>query len=176
MHTPLIMVYTGDGKGKTTAAMGLVMRALGHEGRCAVVQFIKKSTINNGERRSAERLGVAWRNFGEGFTWDNPDPGPTIKACQEGWNLAKAWITSGDFDLIVLDEFTYTLTERYLPMNDVLDWLSAHKKDSGFPHLVLTGRNAPPLLIEMADMVSEIVEIKHPWRTSGVKAQKMVEF
>jgi len=176
MRTPLIIIYTGNGKGKTTAAMGQVMRAIGHDGRCAVVQFIKKSSIDTGERRAALRLGVAWRNFGEGFTWDNPDTGPTIKACQEGWEQAKTWITGGLFDLVVLDEFTYALTEQYLPINDVLNWLSVHKNDAGFPHVVITGRNAPPALMETADIVSEILEIKHPWSTSGVKAQKMIEF
>ena len=176
MRKALLILYTGDGKGKTTAAMGLVMRALGHDGRCAVVQFIKKSTLDSGERRAAERLGVVWRNFGEGFTWNNPDLGPTIKACQEGWELAKVWIASGEYDLVVLDEFTYALTKSFLPLNDVLDWLLAHKNDQGLPHIVITGRNAPALLIENADLVSEIREIKHPWSSSGTKAQKMVEF
>lgn len=176
MRKPLIIIYTGDGKGKTTAAMGQLMRALGHDGRCAVVQFIKKSSIDTGERRAAESLGVVWRNFGEGFTWENPDLGPTIKACHEGWEHARALITGGKFDLVVLDEFTYALTESFLPLNDVLDWLSAHKNDLGLPHIVITGRNAPQGLIEIADLVSEILEIKHPWGSSGVKAQKMVEF
>jgi cob(I)alamin adenosyltransferase len=176
MRTPLIVLYTGNGKGKTTAALGLVMRALGHDGRCAVIQFIKMDSLDTGEKREALRLGVAWRNFGEGFTWNNPDPGPTVLACQNGWDQAKEWITSGMFDLVVLDEFTYALTEHYLPQNDVLDWLLTHKNDHDFPHIVITGRNAPVRLVEIADLVSEVVEVKHPWSVSGVKAQKMIEF
>ncbi len=174
--SPLVIVYTGNGKGKTTAAMGLLMRAVGQGGKCAVIQFIKKDSLDTGEKRIAMQLGVDWKNFGAGFTWQVSELGPTIAACKEGWEQAKIWISSNTYDMVVLDEFTYGLTEGYLDQNDVLKWLSTHKSNPQFPHLVITGRNAPQKLIEMADLVSELIEIKHPWREKGIKAQKMVEY
>jgi cob(I)alamin adenosyltransferase len=173
---PLIVVYTGNGKGKTTAAMGLLMRCVGHGGSCSVIQFIKKDSLDTGEKRMALRLGVPWKNYGAGFTWKAADLGPTIAAYQEGWELAKTWIAGGTYDMVVLDEFTYGLAEGYLDQNDVLNWISSHKSEPQFPHLVITGRNAPQKLIQIADLVSELVEVKHPWREKGIKAQKMIEY
>ncbi len=173
---PLIIVYTGNGKGKTSAAMGLLMRAVGQGGTCAVIQFIKKNSLDTGEKRTALQLGVEWINYGAGFTWQVSEAGPTIAAFREGWEQAKTWILSNLYDVVVLDEFTYGLTEGYLDQNDVLKWLNAHKSEPLFPHLIITGRNAPQKLIDMADLVSELVEIKHPWREKGIKAQKMIEY
>jgi len=172
---PLIIVYTGNGKGKTTAAMGQVMRVLGHKGKCAVIQFIKPDSLETGEKLAALAMGVLWKNFGEGFTWNSSDISVTANACRSGWEQAKRWMSSGLFDLVVLDEFTYAMNEDYVAQNDVLDWLSDHKSQQGFPHLIITGRGASSKLLQIADLVTEMVEIKHPFAGEGLKAQKMIE-
>lgn len=175
---PRILVYTGEGKGKTTAAMGQLMRALGHGGKCAVAQFIKADpqSLNSGEYRTAQRLGVVWKSFGSGFTWvgDNAKANATLAA--KGWEQVKRWISTSAFDLIVLDEFTYTLSLGFLDVEEVCHWLADHKAEKGFPHLVITGRDAPPSLISIADMVSEVHTVKHHLHAEGAQAAPMVEF
>jgi cob(I)alamin adenosyltransferase len=173
---PLTIVYTGNGKGKTTAAMGLVMRTLGHGKDCAVLQFIKSEGLRTGERRFAEQNGVLWENFGEGFLWNLQDEEPTRQACERGWNRAKELIMSGRYELIVLDEFTYPLSNDYVSTGDVIGFLESLPGDLYRPHIVITGRDAPELLMDAADMVHEIVEITHPWRTAAVPAQACIEF
>ena len=175
-RTPLIIVYTGNGKGKTTAAMGLVMRTLGHGKRCAVLQFIKPETLKTGERSFAESCDVLWENYGEGFLWDLKREEPTRLACQRGWARAKELISSGQYELVVLDEFTYPLSKAYVSTDEVVDHLSSLPEHVYRPHIVITGRDAPELLVETADMVHEIVEVKHPWRTSSIAAQMCIEF
>jgi cob(I)alamin adenosyltransferase len=172
----LLMVYTGDGKGKTSAAMGLALRCYGHGGHCAVAQFIKAPEVETGERRAAVSLGMEWRNFGSGFTWMQADDTANREACRLGWETAKEWMQSGRFDMVVLDEFTYPLSLGYLEVSAVCLWLADHKGLEHFPHVVVTGRNAPVPLLAVADLVSEIVEVKHHWRTARTKAQAMVEY
>jgi cob(I)alamin adenosyltransferase len=175
---PRILVYTGDGKGKTTASMGQVMRALGHGGKCAVAQFIKgdPESLDSGEYRTATQLGVVWKSFGSGFTWvgDNAKTNATLAI--KGWEQVKRWISTSSFDLIVLDEFTYALTLGYLDTKEVCLWLADHKQKEGFPHLVITGRDAPPALVSIADMVSEVHLVKHHMLSEGAQASSMVEF
>jgi cob(I)alamin adenosyltransferase len=176
---PLLMVYTGNGKGKTSAAMGQMMRALGHGGKCAVAQFIKgdPEKLDLGEWRCAtQTLGVTWRNFGVGFTWAQDSLEPTAAECRKGWEQVKRWISTGVFDMIILDEFTYALSMGLVDPDEVLMWIADHKGKSGFPHLVITGRNAPERLVKLADMVSEVVEVKHHMTVQGKKAAPMVEF
>lgn len=174
----LILVYTGDGKGKSCAAMGQVVRALGHGARCLVAQFIKQDPekLDSGEYRSLTKLGVTWKQFGAGFTWEGENDQLNAQLAKQGWEQVKRWISSGSFDLIVLDEFTYTLSLGYLDTAEICIWLSDHKMKEGFPHLVITGRNAPSQLVAIADMVSELGCIKHHLAGEGRKAQAMIEY
>lgn len=173
---PLLILYTGNGKGKTTAAMGLVFRAAGQGGSSAVIQFIKDEDLVTGERRMATRLGIPWENHGTGFLWDQERPLVAKEAAVAGWEQAKRWVRSHAYDLVVLDEFTYVLTNDFVSMEDVLRFFMELRQDPDRPHIVITGRNAPPKLVEICDMVHEIVEIKHPWRTSSIGAQPMIEY
>lgn len=175
-RVPLLIVYTGNGKGKTTAALGLVMRALGHNGRCAVIQFIKSPAVETGEKRTCKNLGVAWETYGAGFTWNEQHAQANRQACIAGWEQAKNWISAGIYDLIVLDEFTYALNEGYLPIDEVISWFEKRHKGPDAPHVIITGRNAPDKLVSLADMVQQVVEIKHPWHLTGLKAQKLIEY
>lgn len=173
-----IMVYTGDGKGKTTASMGQLMRALGHGAKCAVAQFIKGDpiTLDSGEYRIAIKLGVVWKNFGSGFTWVGDNERTNADLAVKGWEQVKRWISASSFDFIVLDEFTYVLSLGYLDTEAVCLWLADHKSEKDFPHLVITGRDAPPGLISIADMVSEVQMVKHHMLSEDSQATPMVEF
>lgn len=175
---PRLLIYTGDGKGKTTASMGQVMRALGHGGKCAVAQFIKgdPQSLDSGEYRTAIKLGVVWKNFGSGFTWVGDNAKTNADLAIKGWEQVKRWISTSSFDLIVLDEFTYTLSLGYLDVEEICLWLTDHKHKKGFPHLVITGRDAHPSLISIADMVSEVHMVKHHMLSEGAQAASMVEF
>lgn len=178
MMKPRILVYTGEGKGKTTASMGQLMRALGHGGRCAVAQFIKDDpqSLDSGEYRTALKLGVVWKSFGSGFTWIGDNAKTNAELAIKGWEQVKRWISTSSFDLIVLDEFTYTLNLGYLDTEAVCLWLEDHKTENGFPHLVITGRDAPPSLVLIADVVSEVHMVKHHMVSEGAQAEQMVEF
>lgn len=175
-RTPLLILYTGNGKGKTTAAMGLVFRALGHAATCAVLQFIKPEGLITGEKVTAQKLGVLWENYGKGFLWDVKDMEATRKACQQGWQRAKELINQQKHDVIVLDEFTYPIEHNLIALAEVLEFFANYKAGSQTPHVVITGRNAPQSLIDIADMVHELVEVKHPWRQAKIKAQPLIEY
>ena len=172
----MLFVITGNGKGKTTSALGMVCRARGQGLRCAVIQFLKSNPKALGEYRTFSGLGVDWESWGQGFLWDQKDLAPTAELCRKGWGSFRTKACSGNFDLIVLDEFTYVLSFGLLDKNEVLDFLKAKVKEEGFPHVVITGRNAAPELIEIADTVSEINEIKHHFRSNGGKTVKGIEF
>ncbi len=168
----LLIVYTGDGKGKTTAALGLVLRAWGHGMRVCVVQFIKSAHERWGEVQAAEKLGITWHSLGTGFVWD---PGHDEQARQRAldtWKLAKEFIVSGAYDLVVLDEFTYPLQYGWIKVDEVAAWLR-HERPSTV-HVVITGRKAPKELIAAADLVTEMRKVKHPF-DAGVPAQKGIE-
>lgn len=173
MKKGLAIVHTGNGKGKSTAAFGMVLRAWGRGFRVCVVQFLKSETGKWGEVLAAQKLGIEWHISGDGFTWASKDMDTTIARAQLGWELAQEKIASGDYDLVVLDEFTYPLAFGWLDLAETLDWLREHKPAS--LHLVITGRNAPPALLDYADLVSESREIKHPFHL-GLKAQPGIEF
>lgn len=166
----LLLVHTGDGKGKTTAAFGMLVRQLGHGGRCAVIQFIK-SKVDAVESFLAGPL-LRWHRVGEGFTWDTQDRERDIARCREGWALAQTYLNSDDVDFLLLDELNVVLAFDYLPKADVIAALKAKRRDQ---HVVVTGRGALPELIEIADLVTEMKEIKHPFRV-GIKAQAGIEF
>ena len=178
MGKAMVLVYTGDGKGKSCASMGQLFRALGHGARCAVVQFIKQDpeTLDSGEYKSAMQLGVTWKHFGAGFTWEGENDKLNAELAKRGWEQVKRWISASAFDLIVLDEFTYTLTLGYLDADEVCTWIADHRSKEGFTHLVISGRNAPKALIDIADMVSEIQEVKHHLQLADRKAEAMIEF
>lgn len=175
-RVPLLIIYTGNGKGKTTAAMGLVFRALGHDAQCAVLQFIKPEGLVTGEKKTAQRLNVLWENYGEGFLWKISDEEPTRQACRKGWQRAKDLLQSQAYDVIVLDEFTYPLERGYISSTEVVDFFNKYKGENQTSHVVITGRNAPQSLIDIADMVHELVEVKHPWSQAKVKAQPLIEY
>lgn len=173
MKKGLVIVNTGDGKGKTTAALGMLLRAWGRDLRICVIQFIKAETGNWGETKAARKLGIEWHKIGDGFTWSSKDMDETIARALHGWRLAQEKIISGSFDLIILDEFTYPLHFGWLDTAEVLLWLQTNRPPD--LHLVITGRYAPPELIEYADLVTEMNVIKHPY-AKGITAQPGIEY
>jgi cob(I)alamin adenosyltransferase len=173
MTRGLVIVHTGNGKGKTTAALGLILRAWGRNLRICMIQFIKAETGNWGEIKAARKLDIEWHKMGDGFTWLSKDLDETIAKALHGWELAQAKITSGEYDLVVLDEFTYPLHYGWLDPEEVVQWLQAHRPAN--LHLVITGRNAPSELVEYADLVTEMNLIKHPF-DQGIPAQAGIEY
>ncbi len=173
MKKGLLIVNTGDGKGKTTAALGMVLRAWGRGFRICVIQFIKAETGQWGEVKAAKKLGIEWHATGDGFTWTSKDMDETVARARHGWEIAKEKIASGNYDLIVLDEFTYTMVYEWLNTDEVMEWLRLHRPPN--LHLVITGRSAPEALIAQADLVTEMKVIKHPYE-QGIMAQAGVEF
>jgi len=168
----LVIVNTGNGKGKSTAAFGLVFRAWGRGWKIAVLQYIKSQTNNYGERRAAKKLGIEWLPMGDGWTWVSKDLDRTADMARHCWERSKAMLASGEYDLIVLDELTYTMKYGWLTVQEVIDGLRARHERT---FAIVTGRSAPPELIEFADLVTEMEEIKHPYKR-GVKAQPGIEF
>ncbi len=165
----LIIVHTGDGKGKTTAALGMLLRALGHGFTCAVLQFIK------GDRATAESLLasplLSWERVGEGFTWDTQNRERDIAKAREGWEKALARMADPDLRFLLLDELNIVLAYGYLPVEEVIAALKTKREDL---HVVITGRGAPEALIALADLVTEMKEIKHPFQ-HGIRAQAGIE-
>jgi cob(I)alamin adenosyltransferase len=168
-HRGLLIVHTGDGKGKTTAAFGMLARMLAHGRTCAVVQFIKSA--NDAVEHLLRGPLLTWHRVGDGFTWDTQDRAGDIVSCQAGWKLAVDCLQSPSIDFLLLDELNVVLAFDYLPKAGVLAALRAKRPDQ---HVVITGRGASPELIELADLVTEMREIKHPFK-SGVKAQLGIE-
>jgi len=173
MKKGLLIVNTGEGKGKTTAALGMVLRAWGRGFRICMIQFIKAETGQWGEIKAAKKLGIEWLTTGDGFTWTSKDMDETTARALHGWEIAKEKIASNQYDLIVLDEFTYALHFGWLDTGEVLEWLRLNRPPS--LHLVITGRSAPEALIEQADLVTEMRLIKHSY-DQGVQAQPGIEF
>ena len=169
----LLIVHTGAGKGKTTAAFGMVLRCLGHGMRVGIVQFVK-GAWQTGERTVLARFPelVTCRAMGEGFTWDTQDRVRDIAAARAAWEAAQQMIADPSYRLVLLDELNIVLRYDYLPREEVIAALKAKPRDL---HIVVTGRNAPPELIEAADLVTEMTLVKHPFR-GGVKAQAGIEF
>ncbi|XWN31520.1 MAG: cob(I)yrinic acid a,c-diamide adenosyltransferase [Devosia sp.] len=170
----LLIVHTGKGKGKSTAAFGMVMRAVGHGMTVGVVQFIK-GRIETGEKAVLDRFDdqVSVHRMGEGFTWETQDRQRDIAAATSAWEVAKTMIASGEYQMVLLDELNIVLRYDYLNVDEVADFLKNQKPDD--VHVIITGRNAKDALIEIADLVTEMTMIKHPFR-SGVKPQKGIEF
>jgi cob(I)alamin adenosyltransferase len=169
----LLIVHTGKGKGKSTAAFGLMLRALGRGFRCGVVQF-GKGAWQSGERTAIERFGdqVQWHTLGEGFTWETQDRARDVEAAQRAWAATQNLMADPSIRLIVLDELNIALRYDHLDIGEVVAALQARRADL---HIVVTGRNAKPEMIEAADLVTEMMPIKHHF-AAGVKAQEGIEF
>lgn len=169
----LLIVHTGKGKGKSTAALGMVLRAIGHGMRVGIVQFVKGKR-ETGERAVLDRFPdlVEIHALGEGFTWETQDRERDIAAARTAWDTAQRLIADPDCRMVVLDELNIVLRYGYLPLEEVLAVLAARAPNT---HVVVTGRNAPDALIEAADLVTEMTMVKHPFR-GGVKAQPGIEF
>ena len=167
------MVYTGKGKGKTTAALGLIFRALGHGLKVCMIQFIK-GTWKYGELNASKRFEelLDFHVLGRGFTWKSKDIEKDIQVAREAWVFAKEIINSGKYQLVVLDELTYLMKYKMVAEDEVVDFLKDHPEDL---HVVVTGRDAPESLIDIADLVTEMKEIKHPYH-AGIKAQEGIEY
>ena len=168
----LVIVHTGDGKGKSTAAFGLALRAHGrqhvHGKTVKIWQFMKVPTARFGEHRMFERIGIPIEGLGDGFSWKSQDLERSGQLARDGWERAKASILSGEHFLVVLDEITYPLIYGWLPLDDVLATLRARPSDV---HVVLTGRRCPPELIALADTVTEMTLVKHAFK-AGIPAQR----
>ena len=171
----LFIVHTGNGKGKTTCALGLMMRAAGQGLRCCMVQFMKSRNDRYGEHLSAEKLGIEVHTMGDGFTWDTKNPEQDRQTARNTWNLCVEKLRSGDYDLLVFDELVYVLGYDMLPLSDVLNEIRAARETQPALHIVVTGRDAPAELIAAADLVTEMKEIKHPFN-AGIRAQQGIEF
>ena len=170
----LVLVFTGDGKGKTTAALGLVLRTLGHGEQVAVVQFIKGGW-QPGEAKALELFGDAlhWHALGEGFTWETQDRDRDRELVQQAWQRSLPYLSDGERKLVVLDEVNVALKLGYLELDQVLEGLALRPE---LTHVALTGRGAPAGLLERADLVTEMKLLRHPFREQGVKAQAGIEF
>ena len=169
----LLIVHTGPGKGKTTAGLGLVLRALGHGWRVGVVQFIK-GAWETGEKQALAAFGdrISWHTLGEGFTWETQDKARDIAAAGQAWAKAEELMADPTIRLVLLDELNIALRYDYLPIDAVVAAFRARRPDL---HVIVTGRNAKPALIEAADLVTEMGSVKHHF-AAGVKAQEGIEF
>ena len=169
----VLIVYTGAGKGKTTAALGMAIRCIGHGLKVAVVQFIK-GALDTAEERILKGFGeqVTFLRLGEGYTWETQDRERDARVAQQAWTTATGFLRDPGFAMVILDELNIALHHDYVSLADVLDVLAQRPPQQ---HAVITGRHAKPELIERADLVSEMKMIKHPFR-KGIKAQKGVEF
>ncbi|MBP7415522.1 MAG: cob(I)yrinic acid a,c-diamide adenosyltransferase [Pyrinomonadaceae bacterium] len=174
----LLMLNTGDGKGKTTAALGLMVRAAGRELKCCMIQFMKAKGDRYGEHESFDKLGIEVHTMGDGFTWDTNDKTQDIKTSEETWALCVDKMRNGDYDLLVFDELLYVLSYGFLDIDSVIAEIRGVREKQPHLHLVLTGRNVDGTLARMideADLVTEMREIKHPFN-AGIFAQQGIEF
>lgn len=170
----LVIVHTGPGKGKTSAALGMVVRAIGHGMKVGVVQFIK-GAMTTGEKAVFDRFPdlIEFKPMGEGFTWDTQDRARDVAVAREAWEEARRMIADPSYAMVVVDELNIVLRYDYLPLAEVLDALAAKP---AMTHVVVTGRNAPQELIDAADLVTEMALVKHPFREQNVRAQAGIEF
>lgn len=169
----LVIVNTGDGKGKTSAALGVMLRAWGRGMHVRMFQFLKHTGAHFGEHRAAEKLGIPIQAMGDGFTWRSKDMDQTKDLAVQQWQICKDAILSGEDDIIILDELTYILTYGWVAVEEVVEVL---RQRPAMLHVIITGRDAPAELIEYADLVTEMQVIKHPYRDQGIKAQPGIEF
>ncbi len=171
----LLIVFTGNGKGKTTASLGMALRTIGHGYKVAIIQFIKGGWTT-GEEKALKYFSsnISWHALGEGFTWETQDRIRDEKLVQEAWHLAKKYIKNESYKLIILDEINIATKLGYLDSEVIITFLKSLNNRKN--HIVLTGRGASDSIINYADLVTEMKLIKHPFREQGIKAQKCVEF
>jgi cob(I)alamin adenosyltransferase len=168
----MLIVNTGDGKGKSSSAFGVMLRAVARNWSVIVVQFIKSDKWQTGEKKMAEQLGVVWITGGDGFTWESDDMEATVQAARDAWDHASGSISSGDYDLVILDEATYPVTFGWIDGDDVVGVL---KSRPAHVNVIITGRDADQRLIDIADTVTEMRKIKHAF-DSGIVARKGLDF
>ena len=168
----MVIVNTGDGKGKSSSAFGVMLRAVARGWKVVVVQFIKSEKWKTGERKMADQLGVDWIVGGDGFTWESDDMDATTKAAQDAWARAADLIASGEYDLVILDEATYPVTFDWIDVEDVVASINARPSHV---NVLITGRDADQRLIEVADTVTEMRKVKHAF-DAGIPARKGLDF
>jgi cob(I)alamin adenosyltransferase len=169
----LVVVNTGEGKGKSSSALGMVFRAAGWGMRICVIQFIK-GQWQTGEQKAAERFeNIEWHALGDGFTWDTKNPEQDIKTSRSIWEFSKQKIRSGDYDLVLLDEINYCCGYQWLTGNEIAEFITLEKPE--WMHIILTGRNAAPEVVEIAHTVTEMQSVKHAF-SQGIKAEQGIEF
>lgn len=168
----LVLLNTGQGKGKSSAAFGVMGRGWARGWRVGVVQFVKGGKWKTGERKLADHLGVEWHTLGDGFTWESTDLDETAARGRHAWEVAAAKLASGDYDLLILDELTYAVTYGWVPVEVVV---AAIRQRAPKTNVVVTGRNAAPELIEVADTVTEMTKVKHAY-DQGITAMKGIEY
>lgn len=169
----LVIVHTGAGKGKTTAALGMVVRAIGHGMKVGVVQFVKGAMETGEAAVFAHFPNVEFKPMGDGFTWDTQDRAADIASARRAWDEVKRMLADPSYGMVLADELNIVLRFDYLPLDEVLEAIAAKPADT---HFVITGRNAPDALVAAADLVTEMQLVKHPYRDQGVKAQAGIEF
>jgi cob(I)alamin adenosyltransferase len=168
----LVLLNTGDGKGKSSAAFGVMSRGWARGWQVGVVQFVKGGKWQTGERKLADHLGIEWHSLGDGFTWESTDLDETAAKGRHAWEVARDKLASGDYDLLILDELTYSVTYGWVAVEDVVAGVTNRAPKT---NVVITGRGAAPELVELADTVTEMRKIKHIFDT-GVKAKKGIEY
>ena len=168
----LVLVNTGDGKGKSSAAFGVMGRGWARGWRVGVVQFVKGGKWKVGERKLADHLGIDWQTLGDGFTWESTDLDETAAKGRHAWEVARAKLASGDYDMLILDELTYVVTYGWVPVDEVVDGVCSRAPKT---NVVITGRDAAPELIEIADTVTEMRMVKHAYE-KGITARKGIEY
>ncbi len=168
----LVLVNTGNGKGKSSAAFGVMVRALARDWKVAVVQFIKGSDWKVGEEKIGRQLGVTWHALGGGFTWDSADQSHDIALAREAWGVAAGLIAAGEHQLVILDEVTYLCAWGWVPTEEIVAAIASRPRHV---NIVCTGRDAPPELIEVADTVTEMREIKHAFQ-QGINAKRGIDY
>lgn len=170
---PLVIVVTGHGKGKSSSGFGMLMRSWARDYRCGVFQFVKSGKWKVGEEKAARALGrIDWEKMGDGWTWLSRDLEETADLAREGWAEVKRAIAEERYEFLLLDEMTYPVTWGWIDVEDVVETL---RNRPGFQHVVITGRDAAPELVEAADLVSEVVKVKHPF-DAGIRAQQGIEW
>lgn len=168
----VVLINTGDGKGKSSAAFGVMTRGWARGWNVGVVQFLKSGKWKVGERKLAEHLDIEWHTLGDGFTWESTDMDETIAKGRHAWEVAKDKLASGDFNLLILDELTYSMKYGWVEVSEVVDAVVNRAEGT---NVVITGRNAPQELIDVADTVTEMVKVKHAY-DKGIKAMKGIEY
>jgi len=171
-NSGIVIVYTGDGKGKSSSAFGVMLRAVARGWNVIVVQFIKSEKWKTGERKMADQLGVEWVTGGDGFTWESDDMDVTEQAARDAWQTAAKAIASGDYQLVILDEATYPVTFGWVPADEMVTAIEA--RPDGV-NIVITGRDADTRLVEIADTVTEMRKVKHVF-DAGIAAKKGLDF